>query len=82
MKVRELIAALLDARNQDFDVVIQKNYEDGGFTLHPVLLQVDGHIGHSGPVLQIGASLESTAERKMGDKPMDVSAGRTTLIKS
>lgn len=58
MKVRELIAKLLDARNMDFDVVIQRSYEDGGFTLHPVLLQVDGHIGHSGPVLQLGESLD------------------------
>lgn len=39
--------------------VVQVNHGDSYFSLHKSIWQIKGHIGHNGPIIQIGEQIDS-----------------------
>lgn len=62
MKARELIR-ILSAVDPEKEVVFQRDYRDGGFTLYDICVTESGHIGHSGPILYMSHEFEHEAEK-------------------
>jgi hypothetical protein len=64
MKVKDLVEALLRL-DQEKEVVIQRSYDKGYYAHYKPLLQPEGHIGHSGPVIHIGEQIDIDVVKKV-----------------
>ena len=61
MKISQLINQLKTLPDQE--IVVQKNYDDGYYSLHNLVLFLNGHIGNNGPIIMIGEQINNDTNK-------------------
>ena len=67
MKVQDLLM-VLSTLPPNKEIVVQVGHGDGYYSHHKCTIQATGHIGYSGPIIHVGAQIESADEIAKGKK--------------